>query len=61
MKKVTDCVIRVESLSKKYLIRHRQRDRHSTIKDALTSSVKSLGTALRKAFFNLLIPGMEEL
>jgi len=49
-RKVDDGVIRVESLSKKYLIGHRQRDRHRTLKGALTSSVRYLGKALRRPF-----------
>jgi lipopolysaccharide transport system ATP-binding protein len=47
VKNVDDCVIRVEGLSKKYLIGHRQRDRYPTFRDLLTNSARSLGNALR--------------
>jgi lipopolysaccharide transport system ATP-binding protein len=49
VRNVDDCVIRAEGLSKKYLIGHRQRDRYPTFKDALTSSVKSLGRPFRRS------------
>jgi lipopolysaccharide transport system ATP-binding protein len=58
---VTDCMIRVEKLSKKYLISHRQHDRHPTIKDVLGGSIRSLGNALRKPFSKLPDLGVEEL
>jgi lipopolysaccharide transport system ATP-binding protein len=61
LKTVDDCVIRVEELSKKYLIGHQQRDRHPTFKDLLTNSARSLGNALRKPAAQLRTRSTEEL
>jgi len=43
---VSDTVIRVENLSKKYTIGHQQQEKHSTLRDALVYGAKSLGDKL---------------
>ncbi len=53
--------IRVEGLGKKYLIGHRQLDRHPTFKDFLTRSTKSLARTLRSPFAGTSNLTLEEL
>jgi lipopolysaccharide transport system ATP-binding protein len=61
VRNVDDCVIRLEGLSKKYLIGHRQRDGYPTLKDALTSAVKSLGRPFRRSITKQPVLTTEEL
>jgi lipopolysaccharide transport system ATP-binding protein len=43
---MSDTVIKVESLSKKYLIRHQQSERYTALRDVLTNKFKSFGKRL---------------
>jgi len=47
---MNDTVIRVENLSKKYLIRHRQRERYTALRDVMASGVKKFGKRLLSPF-----------
>jgi lipopolysaccharide transport system ATP-binding protein len=60
-RKVNDYVIRIEGLSKKYLIGHRQRDGYPTLKDALATSIKSLARPFRRSVAKQPILTTEEL
>jgi len=40
---MTDTIIRVENLGKKYLIKHQQQDTYTALRDVITDKVKSLG------------------
>ena len=43
-------IIKVENLSKKYIISHQQKDRYLTVRDALASGAKRLGRKLAHPF-----------
>lgn len=43
---MSDTVIKVENLGKKYLIRHQQRERYTALRDVLTNKFKSFGKRL---------------
>jgi lipopolysaccharide transport system ATP-binding protein len=43
---MSDTVIQVENLGKKYLIRHQQRERYTALRDVLTNKFKSFGKRL---------------
>ena len=43
---MSDIVIKVENLGKKYLIRHQQRERYTALRDVLTNKFKSFGKRL---------------
>jgi lipopolysaccharide transport system ATP-binding protein len=43
---MSETVIRVEKLGKKYLIRHQQRERYTALRDVLTNKFKSFGKRL---------------
>lgn len=45
---VSDTIIRVENLGKKYLIRHQQKQSYTALRDVITNGVKSLGYTLVK-------------
>ncbi len=45
-----DTVIRVENLSKKYLIQHHKRERYTLLQDVLADAAKSFGFKLMKPF-----------
>jgi lipopolysaccharide transport system ATP-binding protein len=47
---MSDRVIRVENLGKKYIIGHQQRERHTALRDVITHGTKSLGRTLLKPF-----------
>ena len=48
----SDTVIRVENLSKRYLIGHQQQEKYLTFRDALASGAKSLGRKLAHPFLS---------
>ena len=39
---MSDTVIKVENLSKRYVIGHQRQERYSTLRDAIANSAKSL-------------------
>ena len=43
---MSDTVIRVENLGKKYIIGHQQQERYTSLRDVITNKVKSLGSLL---------------
>jgi lipopolysaccharide transport system ATP-binding protein len=43
---MSDTVIKVENLGKKYLIRHQQRERYTALRDVLTNKIRSIGQKL---------------
>jgi lipopolysaccharide transport system ATP-binding protein len=45
---VSEPIIRVENLGKKYLIRHQQQEPYTALRDVITNGVKSLGSTLVK-------------
>ncbi len=47
---MSDTVIKVENLSKKYIIRHEQRERYTALRDVMTSGVKNFGKKLLLSF-----------
>jgi len=47
---MSDTVIKVEELGKKYLIRHQQRERYTALRDVLTNQAKTLGKKLLHPF-----------
>ncbi len=47
---MSDTVIRVENLGKKYLIRHEQRERYTALRDVMTNNVKRFGRKLLSPF-----------
>lgn len=49
---MSDIIIRVENLSKSYLIGHQCQERHATLRDAITAGTKSLGSSLLHPFRN---------
>jgi len=40
---MSDIVIRVENLSKKYIIGHQKQERYTSLRDAIAGKVKSFG------------------
>jgi lipopolysaccharide transport system ATP-binding protein len=57
---MSDIVIKVENLSKKYIIRHQQQERYTALRDVIASGVKNIGkkmfspfTDFQEAFFSL--------
>jgi lipopolysaccharide transport system ATP-binding protein len=40
---VSDTVIRVENLGKKYIIGHQQQEGYTALRDVITNKVKSIG------------------
>ena len=40
---MSDTVIRVENLGKKYIIGHQQQERYTALRDVITNKVKSIG------------------
>jgi lipopolysaccharide transport system ATP-binding protein len=57
---VSDTVIRVENLSKKYILGHQQQERYTALRDVISNGVKSLGTRLRHPGRKILDPNQEE-
>ena len=47
---MSDTVIRVENLGKKYIIGHQKRERYTALRDVLADGTKSLGRQLLKPF-----------
>ena len=47
---MSDTVIRVENLGKKYLICHEQRERYTALRDVMTNNVKRFGRKLLSPF-----------
>ena len=47
---MSDTVIKVENLSKKYLIRHEKRERYTALRDVLASKFKSFGSKIFSPF-----------
>ncbi len=47
---MSDRVIRVENLGKKYIIGHQKRDRYTALRDVIANGAKSLGRQLLKPF-----------
>jgi lipopolysaccharide transport system ATP-binding protein len=45
---MSDVVIRVENLSKKYIIGHQKQERHSSFRDVITNRAKSLWQGLTR-------------
>ncbi|MBD2139527.1 ABC transporter ATP-binding protein [Anabaena sp. FACHB-1237] len=43
---MSDAVIRVENLGKKYIIGHQQQERYTALRDVITNKVKSIGSLL---------------
>ena len=43
---MSDTVIRVENLGKKYIIGHQQQERYTSLRDVITNKVKSLGNLI---------------
>ena len=43
---MSDTVIRVENLGKKYIIGHQQQERYTSLRDVITNKVKSLGSLI---------------
>ena len=43
---MSDTVIRVENLGKKYIIGHQQQERYTSLRDVITDKVKSLGSLI---------------
>ena len=46
---MSDTVIRVENLSKKYIIRHQQAQQYTALRDVISDGVKSIGRRLSGA------------
>lgn len=44
---MSDTVIRVENLSKKYIINHQQREGYTALRDVITNKVKSIGALIQ--------------
>lgn len=49
---MTDTVIRVENLGKKYLIQHQQRERYTALRDVITQRAKALFRNLQSTIHN---------
>jgi len=47
---MSNCVVKVEGLSKKYTLRHEQRERYTALRDVLTNKAKSLGRRMAAPF-----------
>ncbi len=47
---MSDTVIKVDNLSKKYVIRHEQRERYTALRDVMTRGVKNFGKRLLAPF-----------
>uniref|UniRef100_B8HNB2 ABC transporter related n=1 Tax=Cyanothece sp. (strain PCC 7425 / ATCC 29141) TaxID=395961 RepID=B8HNB2_CYAP4 len=57
---MSDIVIQVENLSKKYIISHQRKDRYVALRDVITQGVTSLGRKLIQAGKPHLDPSLEE-
>jgi hypothetical protein len=44
---MSDTVIRVENLGKKYIIGHQKQERYTSLRDAIADKVKSFGQVLK--------------
>jgi len=54
---MSDTVIRVENLSKKYIIGHQQQERYTALRDVITNKVKSIGSLINhQAKSNKILP-----
>ncbi|MBD2201187.1 ABC transporter ATP-binding protein [Calothrix sp. FACHB-1219] len=49
---MSDTVIRVENLGKKYIIGHQQQERYTALRDVITNKVKSLANVINPKFKN---------
>ncbi len=47
---MSDTVIRVENLGKKYVIGHQKRERYTALRDVMANAAKSLGRQLLNPF-----------
>ena len=47
---MSDTVIRVENLGKKYIIGHQQQERYTALRDVIANGAKSVGQKLLKPF-----------
>ena len=45
---MSDSVIRVENLSKRYVIGHQKQERYTSLRDVLTDKVRSFGQVLNR-------------
>jgi lipopolysaccharide transport system ATP-binding protein len=45
---MSDTVIRVENLGKKYIIGHQKQERYTSLRDVITDKVKSFGQVLSR-------------
>jgi lipopolysaccharide transport system ATP-binding protein len=57
---MSDTVIRVENLSKKYIIGHQKQERYTALRDVIAEGAKSVGRKLLKPGKRLSDPGGEE-
>ena len=57
---MSDAVIRVENLGKKYIIGHEQQERYTALRDVMANSAKSLVKSLRRGKFREPDPSREE-
>lgn len=57
---MSDTVIRVENLGKKYIIGHQQQDWHPSLKDAIKNGAKGLVKSLRRERLTSVDPAVEE-
>lgn len=56
---MSDTVIKVENLSKKYLIRHEQRERYTALRDLIAKKAKNMGRRVLSPFsFRSPLPGL---
>lgn len=59
--RVSDTVIRVENLSKKYILNHQQKEQYKALRDVLVNGAKSLGRKLLTPYGeNVPLPSSEE-
>lgn len=47
---MSDTVIKVENLSKKYIIRHQQKERYTALRDVMARGVKNIGKKILSPF-----------
>jgi ABC-type polysaccharide/polyol phosphate transport system ATPase subunit len=58
---MSDTVIRVENLGKKYILVHQKQERYTALRDVIANSAKSLGGSVLKPFGKKISnPGIEE-
>jgi lipopolysaccharide transport system ATP-binding protein len=57
---MSDTVIKVENLSKRYVIGHQRQERYNTLRDAIANGARSLKQKIFSPQQKLAVPGYEE-